>query len=159
MTISGAFNKIAEDLGGTPGNNTVQGSINAVADALAGEDIPLAKTVEGEIKQLGEYIGGGQSAEVELTVINNYEHTYPETIPVENGSSTPQDIALTEDQYGNRHCMLVPGAIIHVDNLGGDGNWSVEYCQIAGDGPVYSAGSPTYVMPYCHMVMLIRESY
>lgn len=61
MSIVKTFNDITVSLGGTADtSNTLTGAIDALTDALAGEDVESPKTVEGAIKLLGEYVGKGE---------------------------------------------------------------------------------------------------
>ena len=61
MSVVKAFNDITVSLGGTADtSNTLTGAIDALTDALAGEDVKSPKTVEGAIKLLGEYVGNGE---------------------------------------------------------------------------------------------------
>ena len=60
MTIHGAFNDIAENLGGTADTSgTIVGAIDALNDVLAGSDQEPAQTIEGAVRLLGQHIGGG----------------------------------------------------------------------------------------------------
>lgn len=60
MTIASAFNEITAAQGGTPDNSgTIAGAVDALADALAGEDVPQGRTIEDNVRLLGDYIGGG----------------------------------------------------------------------------------------------------
>lgn len=81
MTIASAFNDIAVAQGGTADNSgTITGAIDALNDALAGNDQERADTIESAVKMLGDHIGGGgPSITVEsLTVTENDTYTAPE---------------------------------------------------------------------------------
>ena len=60
MTIHGAFNDIAEDLGGIADTSgTIVGAIDALNDVLAGSDQQRAGNIEEAVRLLGLHIGGG----------------------------------------------------------------------------------------------------
>ena len=62
MSIHDAFNDIAEAQGGTASTDgTIIGAIDALTDALAGEDAERAKSIEGAIRMMGQYIGGSSN--------------------------------------------------------------------------------------------------
>lgn len=44
---------------------TIAGAIDAVCDAVAGEDVPARATIEESVELLGEFIGGGGKVTVE----------------------------------------------------------------------------------------------
>lgn len=74
MTIADAFNEIAVAQGGTASKGgTIAGAIDALNDALAGNDQKAATTIEGAVRLLGEHIssgGGGGSAEPATYALN-----------------------------------------------------------------------------------------
>ena len=60
MTIASAFNDLAVAQGGTADSSgTIAGAIDALTDALAGSDIPEGRTIEDNVKILGEHLSGG----------------------------------------------------------------------------------------------------
>lgn len=72
MTIADAFNRIAVNQGGQPDTTgTIAGAIDAVCDAVAGEDVPERATIEESVELLGEYIGGGGATVEPLAVTAN----------------------------------------------------------------------------------------
>ena len=60
MTIASAFNDIAVAQGGTASKgNTISDALDALTDALAGENIPQGRTIEDNVRILGEHLSGG----------------------------------------------------------------------------------------------------
>lgn len=69
MTIASAFNELAVANGGTADSSgTIAGAIDALTDALAGSDIPEGRTIEDNVKILGEHLSGGGGETVEFAV-------------------------------------------------------------------------------------------
>ena len=60
MTIANAINDITVAQGGTASaGGRVTDALDALADALAGSDVPEGRTIEDNIAIVGQYIGGG----------------------------------------------------------------------------------------------------
>ena len=73
MTITSAINAITVAQGGTADSSgTIAGAIDALTDALtdalAGSDIPEGRTIEDNVKILGEHLSGGGGGSVEFAV-------------------------------------------------------------------------------------------
>lgn len=58
-SIARAFNDVAIAQGGEYGGATIAGAIDALTDALAGEDVPRPATIADAVSLMGEYVGGG----------------------------------------------------------------------------------------------------
>ena len=154
MTIHGAFNDIAEDLGGTADTSgTIRGSINAVTDALAGEDIPLTKTIENEVEQLGLYIKKDNSFVADgWPVYFYYAHLNGSTATKDEANSifdanmrwgisvAPADTATMEEIW-NRAVCIGEGTVKQTQivdlTVVEDGVWVFfwRYTNLAGAGP------------------------
>lgn len=60
MSIAKAFNELAVENGGQASTqNSIASAIDALTDALAGEDVPASQSIEGAVRLLGQHIGGG----------------------------------------------------------------------------------------------------
>jgi hypothetical protein len=76
MSIHDAFNDIAVEQGGIASTDgTIIGAIDALTDALAGEDAERAKSIEGAIRLLGEHIGSAASSGTYTFSIWNVDST------------------------------------------------------------------------------------